>query len=68
VKSTGELHFWPTRVALSYFDLPAGVTRAGYAAGQKLGSVWPGSGWGDYKLLTATKPNDREDSHGSPAT
>ncbi|GAB3015124.1 class I SAM-dependent methyltransferase [Mycobacterium bourgelatii] len=56
ISHSEEFHFWPMRLALSYFDLPPGLTGRGYSVGRRLERSFPNAHWGDYKLVVATKP------------
>lgn len=53
VVRTGELHFWPMRLLLAYFPLPAGLTTAGYRLGRALQAMVGRFSLGDYKAVQA---------------
>ena len=47
------VHFWPTRLLLSYFNLPSSVTWLGAKAGELALSVFDHQRLGDYSLVSA---------------
>lgn len=50
VREVIDMHFWPARLALAYLPVPEGLTRRGYALGQKLmKAAFPRAG--DYKAI-----------------
>jgi 2-polyprenyl-3-methyl-5-hydroxy-6-metoxy-1,4-benzoquinol methylase len=53
VERVEDLHFWPARLALAFFELPAGITKAGYAVGQALMKLPGLRQLGDYKAIVA---------------
>jgi len=53
IERVEQLHFWPARLALAFWELPRPITKTGYRAGQKFSSL-PGLRLlGDYKGIVA---------------
>lgn len=50
-----QLHFWPVRLLLCYFDVPPRITQFLYALGQQLLSMGVLHDGGDYKAIVAIK-------------
>ncbi len=53
VEDVRQLHFWPARLALAFFEVPRPVTAAGYRIGQALMRVPGLRRMGDYKAIVA---------------
>ena len=53
VRTIKQLNFWPTRILLSYFNIPMFITKPIYLFGQTMMKIIPNSG--DYKLIYAEK-------------
>jgi len=53
IRRTAELHFWPMRLLLAYFPLPATLTAAGYGLGQMFLKMFNRLSAGDYKAVYA---------------
>ena len=53
VERVGQLHFWPARLALAFYDVPRWITRAGYPIGQGMMKLPGLRGAGDYKAIVA---------------
>jgi 2-polyprenyl-3-methyl-5-hydroxy-6-metoxy-1,4-benzoquinol methylase len=53
VERVENLHFWPARFALAFFELPASLTSFGYRVGQALMKVPGLRKQGDYKAIVA---------------
>ncbi|GEM_PF-1697650 len=53
IEDTRELHFWPTRLVLSYLPMPKRFTVPVYRSGSVAMRVLGEHGWGDYKFIHA---------------
>lgn len=53
VERVDQLHFWPARLALAYFEVPAFITRPVYVIGQALMRLPGLRRLGDYKAIVA---------------
>jgi hypothetical protein len=62
-----HLYFWPTRLALAYFQWPKPLTDAGYYAGNGLLRLLGRKALGDYKAIYATVPGPAKDSVSKPS-
>jgi 2-polyprenyl-3-methyl-5-hydroxy-6-metoxy-1,4-benzoquinol methylase len=54
IRHVGQLHFWPARLALAFFELPRPITAAVYRLGQALMKLPGLRRMGDYKAIVAT--------------
>jgi 2-polyprenyl-3-methyl-5-hydroxy-6-metoxy-1,4-benzoquinol methylase len=51
-----QLYFWPTRLALSYFQFPRWLTAFGYHVGHSIMQLGRDRWGGDYKVIIAVRP------------
>ena len=53
IERVEQLHFWPARLALAFYEIPRPITKAGYWIGQGLMKVPGLRRLGDYKAIVA---------------
>jgi len=53
IERVDQLHFWPARLALAFFEVPRPITNAGYRIGQGLMKLPGLRRAGDYKAIVA---------------
>jgi 2-polyprenyl-3-methyl-5-hydroxy-6-metoxy-1,4-benzoquinol methylase len=53
IERVEQLHFWPARLALAFYEIPGPITKAGYRIGQGLMKLPGLRGLGDYKAIVA---------------
>ena len=53
IERVEQLHFWPTRLALAFYEIPRPITKAGYRVGQGLMKLPGLRRLGDYKAIIA---------------
>lgn len=58
IESIRNMHFWPTRLLLCYFNIPGWITRPIYALGQWMLALTGYRMAGDYKAIVAKAPEN----------